>query len=156
MPNRLLSLLALILCLASGLSFAQEPASSPSPAAAAEVPAAAATPAIETPAAPATAVTEPSAEEAAATAPTFNEGNIAWMLTSTAFVLLMSLPGLALFYGGMVRSKNMLSTMTQTFAIFCLIGVLWVVYGYSVAFSGTDAFVGTLDKMFLKGVVRRQ
>ncbi|WP_341918007.1 ammonium transporter [Hydrocarboniphaga effusa] len=153
MPNRLLSLLALILCLASGLSFAQEPASSPSPAAAAEVPAAAATPAIETPAAPAAAVTEPSAEEAAATAPTFNEGNIAWMLTSTAFVLLMSLPGLALFYGGMVRSKNMLSTMTQTFAIFCLIGVLWVVYGYSVAFSGTDAFVGTLDKMFLKGVV---
>ena len=91
--------------------------------------------------------------EAAPVAPVFNEGNVSWMLTSTAFVLLMSLPGLALFYGGMVRSKNMVSTMTQTFAIFCLIGVLWVVYGYSLAFSGTGPFLGTLDKMFLKGVV---
>jgi ammonium transporter, Amt family len=91
--------------------------------------------------------------EAAPTAPTFNEGNVAWMLTATAFVLLMSLPGLALFYGGMVRSKNMLSTLTQTFAIYCLIAVLWVVYGYSLAFSGTGPFFGTLDKMFLSGVV---
>jgi ammonium transporter, Amt family len=83
----------------------------------------------------------------------FTEGNVTWMMTATAFVMLMSLPGLALFYGGMTRSKNMLSTMTQTFAIYCLIAVLWVVYGYSVAFSGTGAFFGTLDKMFLKGVV---
>ncbi|MBI3171254.1 MAG: ammonium transporter [Hydrocarboniphaga effusa] len=93
------------------------------------------------------------AAPAAATAPVFNEGNVSWMMTSTAFVLLMSVPGLALFYGGMVRSKNMLSTLTQTFAIFSLIAVLWVVYGYSVAFSGTGPFFGTLDKMFLKGVV---
>jgi len=95
----------------------------------------------------------PAAEEAKPTAPVFNEGNVAWMLISTALVLLMSLPGLALFYGGMVRQKNMLSTLTQTFAIFSLIGVLWVVYGYSLAFSGTGPFLGTLDKMFLKGVV---
>ncbi|MDP9139717.1 MAG: ammonia channel protein, partial [Pseudomonadota bacterium] len=75
-----------------------------------------------------TAVAEEApAAEAAPVAPTFNEGNVAWMLVSTAFVLLMSLPGLALFYGGMVRSKNMLSTMTQTFGIFCLIAVLWCV-----------------------------
>jgi Amt family ammonium transporter len=109
---------------------------------------------MEAPAAVEAVVVEAAAtEEAAPTAPVFNEGNVAWMLVSTAFVLLMSLPGLALFYGGMVRSKNMLSTMTQTFGIFCLIGVLWCVYGYSVAFSGTEPFYGTLDKMFLKGVV---
>ncbi|MCI0750089.1 MAG: ammonium transporter [Nevskiales bacterium] len=75
------------------------------------------------------------------------------MLTATAFVLLMSIPGLALFYGGMVRSKNMLSTLTQTFAIFSLIAVLWVVYGYSVAFSNGNPFFGSLDKWMLKGVV---
>lgn len=89
----------------------------------------------------------------AADAPVFNKGDVAWMLVATAFVLLMSLPGLALFYGGMTRSKNMLSTMTQTFAIFCLIAVLWVVYGYSVAFSDGNAFFGGLSKMFLNGVV---
>jgi Amt family ammonium transporter len=89
----------------------------------------------------------------APTAPVFNEGNIAWMLTATAFVLLMSVPGLALFYGGMVRQKNMLSTLTQTFAIFSLIAVLWVVYGYSLAFSGDGPFFGTFDKVLLKGVV---
>jgi Amt family ammonium transporter len=93
------------------------------------------------------------ADDAAPKPPVFNEGNVTWMMTATAFVMLMSLPGLALFYGGMTRSKNMLSTMTQTFAIYCLIAVLWVVYGYSVAFSGTGAFFGTLDKMFLQGVV---
>jgi Amt family ammonium transporter len=91
--------------------------------------------------------------EAAPTAPVFNEGNVTWMMTATAFVLLMSIPGLALFYGGMVRSKNMLSTMTQTFAIFSLIAVLWVVYGYSVAFSNGGPFFGGLDKLLLKGVV---
>jgi Amt family ammonium transporter len=94
----------------------------------------------------------PSAE-AAPVAPTYNEGNVAWMMVSTAFVLLMTLPGVALFYGGMVRSKNMLSTCMQVFTIFCLIAVLWVVYGYSVAFSGTNPFFGTLDKFMLKGVV---
>ena len=86
-------------------------------------------------------------------APKYDMGNVTWMMTATALVLFMSLPGLALFYGGMTRQKNMLSTMTQTFAIFCVIAVLWVVYGYSLAFSGTDPFIGTLDKMMLKGVI---
>jgi Amt family ammonium transporter len=107
-------------------------------------------------AAPAAAAPAAAAEEAPADAPkapVFEEGNIAWMLISTALVLLMSLPGLALFYGGMVRSKNMLSTLTQTFAIFCVIGVLWVVYGYSVAFSDGNPFFGGLTKMMLAGVV---
>ncbi len=107
-------------------------------------------------AAPAEAAPAEAAAEAPADAPTppvFNEGNVSWMMTATAIVMFMSLPGLALFYGGMTRQKNMASTMTQTFAIFCLIAVLWVVYGYSVAFSGSSPFFGTLDKMFLKGVV---
>ena len=86
-------------------------------------------------------------------APKYDMGNLTWMMVATAFVLLMSVPGLALFYGGMVRQKNMLSTMTQTFAIFCVIGTLWVVYGYSLAFSGSGPFFGTLDKMFLEGIV---
>jgi len=86
-------------------------------------------------------------------APVFNNGDIAWLLVSTAFVLLMSLPGLALFYGGMVRSKNMLSTLMQVFTIFCVIAVLWVVYGYSLAFSNGNAFFGGLSKTLLEGVV---
>ncbi len=112
-------------------------------------------PAAEPAPAPAAAAAAPAeAAPAAAPAPKFNEGNVTWMMTATAFVLLMSLPGLALFYGGMVRSKNMLSTLTQTFAIFCIIAVLWVVYGYSVAFSqGTTAFFGGLSKWMLAGVV---
>jgi ammonium transporter, Amt family len=92
-------------------------------------------------------------QEAAPPAPTYDPGNVTWMMTATAFVLLMSVPGLALFYGGMVRSKNMLSTLTQTFAIFCVIAVLWVIYGYSVAFSNGNAFFGSLDKLLLSGVV---
>ncbi len=86
-------------------------------------------------------------------APVFNNGDVAWMLVSTAFVLLMSIPGLALFYGGMVRSKNMLSTLMQIFTIFSLIAVLWVVYGYSMAFSNGNAFFGGLSKTLLNGVV---
>ena len=86
-------------------------------------------------------------------APTYNNGDVAWMLTSTAFVLLMSLPGLALFYGGMARAKNMLSTMMQVFSIFCVIAVLWVVYGYSMAFSNGNAIFGGLSKTLLSGVV---
>ena len=145
---------------AGGIAYAQEAAvPATEPVAAEAAPAAAeAAPVAEAVAAPAEAAAAPAeaapAEPAAKpTPPVFNNGDVAWMLVSTAFVLLMSLPGLALFYGGLVRSKNMLSTMTQTFGIFCLIGVLWVVYGYSVAFSGSEPFFGTLDKMFLKGVV---
>ncbi len=86
-------------------------------------------------------------------APVYNNGDIAWMMVSTAFVLLMSIPGLALFYGGMARAKNMLSTMMQIFTIFCVIAVLWVVYGYSMAFSNGSAFFGGLSKTLLSGVI---
>ena len=86
-------------------------------------------------------------------APEFDEGNVAWMMIATVLVILMTLPGLALFYGGMTRSKNMLSTLMQTFTIFCVIALLWVIYGYSVAFSDGNAIFGGLSKMFLEGVV---
>jgi len=93
--------------------------------------------------------------------PTANSGDTAWMLTSTALVLMMTIPGLALFYGGMVRVKNVLSVMMQTIAITGLITVLWTIYGYSMAFSTTGmekgvinlhSFIGALDKAFLQGV----
>ena len=75
-----------------------------------------------------------------------------WILTSTALVLLMTLPGLALFYGGLVRSSNILSVIIQCFAIACLASIVWLVAGYSIAFSGEGAYIGDLAKMFLRGV----
>ncbi|MCO2323341.1 ammonium transporter [Pseudomonas aeruginosa] len=97
----------------------------------------------------------------AAEEPVLNSGDTAWMLISTALVLLMTIPGLALFYGGMVRAKNVLSIMMQCFAITGLITILWVVYGYSLAFDTAgmekgvlnfNSFVGGLDKAFLSGL----
>ncbi|MSQ59237.1 MAG: ammonium transporter [Betaproteobacteria bacterium] len=85
-------------------------------------------------------------------APVPNKGDTAWMITATALVIFMAIPGLALFYGGMVRTKNMLSMLMQVFATFSLLSVLWVVYGYSVAFTEGNAFFGGLSKMFLNGV----
>src|ERR1017187_4277813 len=91
----------------------------------------------------------------AADAPVPNKGDTAWMLTSTALVLLMSVPALALFYGGLVRTKNMLSVLMQVFVVFSLITVLWCIYGYSLAFtegSGvTGPFIGGLSRLFLNG-----
>jgi Amt family ammonium transporter len=87
----------------------------------------------------------------AADAPVPNKGDTAWMLTSTALVLLMSVPALGLFYGGLVRSKNMLSVLMQVFVGFSLITVLWCVYGYSLAFTAGNAFFGGLDRLFLNG-----
>jgi len=81
-----------------------------------------------------------------------SSGDTAWMLTSTALVLLMTIPGVALFYAGMVRSKNVLSVMMQCFAITGVMALLWAVYGYSLAFSGDGWFIGGLDKAFLSGV----
>lgn len=83
-----------------------------------------------------------------------NTGDTSWILTSTALVLLMTLPGLALFYGGLVRSKNVLSVLMQCFSIACLMSVCWVVYGYSLAFKGDGAFIGDLSAAFLNGVDR--
>ena len=110
------------------------PAAAPAAAAPAAAPAAAAPSATPTP------------------APTPNKGDVAWMLTSTALVLMMSVPALALFYGGLVRSKNMLSVLMQVFVTFALITVIWCIYGYSLAFTEGNAFFGSLtDRMFLKG-----
>ena len=100
-----------------------------------------------------------SAETAPAVAavppPVPNKGDTAWMLVSTLLVILMTIPGLALFYGGLVRTKNMLSVLTQVFVIFSLIAILWVVYGYSLAFTnggGLNSYIGGLDRLFLKGM----
>ena len=92
------------------------------------------------------------AAAAAAPAPRIDSGDTAWMLTSTLLVILMTVPGLALFYGGLGRAKNMLSVLVQVFVILALISLLWALYGYSLAFSGEGRFFGGFDKLFLKGV----
>jgi Amt family ammonium transporter len=102
-----------------------------------------------------TALAQTAAAPAAPPAPVPNKGDIAFMMSSTVLVLLMTIPGLALFYGGLVRSKNMLSVLTQVFAIVCMVCLLWVFFGYSLAFTnggGLNDFVGGFSKAFLKGV----
>ncbi|MBN9560592.1 MAG: ammonium transporter [Alphaproteobacteria bacterium] len=85
-------------------------------------------------------------------APKIDSGDTAWMLCSTALVLMMTIPGLALFYGGMVRKKNILATLMQSFAITCLITVVWMVAGYSIAFTNGNAYVGDFSRLFLNGI----
>ena len=92
-----------------------------------------------------------SAAEAAPT-PTVNKGDTAWMMISTILVILMVVPGLALFYGGLVRSKNMLSVLMQVLMVFSLVSVLWAAYGYSLAFGGAGTIIGDLSKAFLSGI----
>lgn len=101
---------------------------------------------------PAPAAAPAEAAAAADPAPVVEKGDVAWMLTSTLLVLLMVVPGLALFYGGMVRSKNVLSVLIQVATVFSLLVILWVFYGYSLAFSGEGPWIGNLDKALLKGV----
>ena len=117
---------------------------------------AAATPAAEAPAAaPAAAASVAPAADAAApaaAAPVPNKGDTAWMMVATLLVIMMCLPGLALFYGGLVRAKNMLSVLMQVMMIFSLITVLWFIYGYSLAFTESGAFFGGLDRLFMKGM----
>ena len=135
--KKLLATLALGLGLvfASGVTLAEDaPAQATAAATAAPAPAAA-----------------PAAAEAAP-APVPNKGDTAWMTVATILVILMTIPGLALFYGGLVRSKNMLSVLMQVFVVSSLIYVLWVLYGYSVAFTSSNPFFGTFDKIMLKGV----
>ena len=98
------------------------------------------------------AVAALSARPALAAEPALDSGDTAWMLTSTALVLMMTIPGLAMFYGGMVRKKNILATAMQSFATCCLATVLWMVLGYSLAFSEGNALVGGLDRAFLAGM----
>ena len=102
-----------------------------------------------------TAVLAASGDAMAAETPKLDTGDTAWMLTSTVLVLMMTIPGVALFYGGMVRKKNVLATVVQSFAVTCVMTVLWMIVGYSLAFTdgGTaNAFVGGLDKMLLRGI----
>ena len=99
----------------------------------------------------AAAVAAPAAAAAPA-APTPNKGDTAWMMVATLLVILMTIPGLALFYGGLVRSKNMLSVLMQVFMIFAVIIVLWSIYGYSLAFTEGNAFIGKFDRLFLGGI----
>ncbi len=142
MKNLLASMLLAMSLGISGLVLADEKPADAAPAEAVAAPAAvapAAAPAAE-------------AAPAAAPAPVPNKGDTAWMMVSTVLVILMTIPGLALFYGGLVRAKNMLSVLMQVFVIFALISVLWAVYGYSVAFTGGSAFFGGFDKLFLMGI----
>jgi len=96
-----------------------------------------------------------SADALAAEAPKLDSGDTAWMLTSTVLVLMMTIPGVALFYGGMVRKKNVLATAVQSFAVTCVMTILWMIIGYSLAFTdggGMNAYVGGLDKVLLRGI----
>lgn len=137
--------LGLSLLTAGTLSLAQAPAAEP---AAVTAPAAEAAPAAAA-AAPAAAAPAAAAE---APAPVPNKGDTAWMMVATILVILMVLPGLALFYGGLVRSKNMLSVLMQVMVTFSLIVVLWFIYGYSLAFTEGNAFIGGFDRLFMKGI----
>ena len=117
----------------------------------AEAPVAAATEASASAAAPATTEAAPAAE-AAAPAAVPNKGDTAWMMVSTLLVILMTVPGLALFYGGWVRSKNMLSVLMQVMVTFSMVVVLWFIYGYSLTFTEGGAFFGGWDRLFMKGI----
>ncbi len=136
---------------AGSLALAQTPAPEVAPAA---VVAASDVKPADAGAAPAMAAATPdaAAAPAAAPAPVPNKGDTAWMMVSTLLVIMMTVPGLALFYGGLVRSKNMLSVLMQVMVTFSLIVVLWVVYGYSLAFTEGNAFFGGFDRLFMKGI----
>jgi Amt family ammonium transporter len=97
-------------------------------------------------------IADPSWAQAPAAGPTVNKGDNTWMLVSTILVLLMTIPGLALFYGGLVRAKNFLSVLAQVFYCVCIVSLIWVIYGYSLTFTGGSAFIGGFSKAFLAGV----
>jgi ammonium transporter, Amt family len=139
-------MLGLSLALAGSAAIAQTAASAP--AAAVSAPAAEAKAEAPAAAAPAAA---PAAAASAPAAPVPNKGDTSWMMVSTLLVILMTIPGLALFYGGLVRSKNMLSVLMQVMVTFSLIVVLWFIYGYSLAFTEGNAYFGGLDRLFMKG-----
>ncbi len=148
--KKLLASLALAAAVLTPAAWAQDSASAPASAAVATAPAASAADTAPAAAPAASAAAEAASAPAAAPAP--NKGDTAWMMLSTLLVILMTVPGLALFYGGLVRSKNMLSVLMQVMVGFSLIVVLWVLYGYSFAFTEGNAFVGGTDRIFLKGI----
>ena len=138
----------------SAMAVAQDtkPAEAVAPAATEAAPAKEAAPAVVAPATPAEAAAAPAVAAPAAAPPPPNKGDTAWMIVATLLVIMMAVPGLALFYGGMVRTKNMLSMLMKVFATFSLLSILWAIYGYSVAFTDGSQFFGGLSKMFLNGV----
>jgi Amt family ammonium transporter len=141
--RKLIAILVLGFAVLAGAAQAEDAASAPPPAVLTAPAAAAAMPmAAEAAAAPA----------AAASAPVANKGDVAWMIVATLLVILMTVPGLALFYGGLVRSKNMLSVLMQVMVTFSMIVVLWCLYGYSLAFTEGNAFIGGFDRLFMKGL----
>ncbi len=144
-------LLMLTLLAVSSLAVAQDAVPPAEPVPATEE-AAVAEPAPVAIAAPIAEPAPAEAAEEAAPEPTVDKGDITWMLVATLLVVMMAVPGLALFYGGLVRSKNMLSVLMQVMTVFSLIIVLWAVYGYSLAFVGGNAWIGSLDALFLKGI----
>ena len=150
--KKLLVSLALGLGLLTAATFATAQTTAPAAAEAkAEVSAPAAAASAEAPAA-AAAAPAPAADASAPAAPVPNKGDTSWMMVSTLLVILMTVPGLALFYGGLVRSKNMLSVLMQVLVTFSLIVVLWFIYGYSLALTEGNAYIGGLDRLFMKGI----
>ena len=145
--KKLLASLLLGMSLLAGGSFAVAQTAA-TPTAEAAAPAAAAPAA----AAPAATTAAPADAAPAAAAPVPNKGDTGWMMVCTLLVLMMAVPGLALFYGGLVRSKNMLSVLMQVMVTFSLIVVLWFIYGYSLAFTEGNAFIGGFDRFFMKGI----
>jgi Amt family ammonium transporter len=138
---RILVVIGLLLAGLAAPAWAQDATTTPAPATTDQ-------------AAPAEAAPAEAAAPAAPT-PTIDHGDTAWMLTSTALVLLMTIPGLALFYGGMVRRKNVLATVMQSFAITCLVTILWMIVGYTIAFTdggSMQAYMGGMSRFFLKGM----
>jgi Amt family ammonium transporter len=144
-----LSGIAVVVAMSGALTASAQDA--PKPEAPAATAAASAPAVVVAPAAAAAATATPAAPPAAA-APTPNKGDTAWMFTATVLVIMMTIPGLALFYGGLVRSKNMLSVLLQVFMIFAVVIVLWCIYGYSLAFTEGSPFLGKFDRAFLSGI----
>ena len=137
----LLTLLTVSMLGFAGAAFAQDTA-----------PAVEATAPVVNVTAPVAAVAVLTAAVEVAAVPMVHKGDVAWMMTATLLVVMMVLPGLALFYGGLVRSKNMLSILMQVMVVFSLICVLWAIYGYSLAFGGEGLIIAGFDKLFLAGV----
>jgi ammonium transporter, Amt family len=147
--KRFLSALLLLGTLGFGAMALAEDAATPATAPAVEMVEVETVTAVDA-AAPAEAA--PAEAAAPVATPVPEKGDTAWLLTATLLVIMMAIPGLALFYGGLVRSKNMLSVLMQVFSIFALITVLWAIYGYSIAFTPGNAFFGGFDRLFLKGI----
>ena len=152
MKKLLVSLALGLSLLTSGSALMAQAPAAPVAAASAEVKPADAAPAAAIAATPAAVAAAAPAPATAVAAPVPNKGDNAWMMISTVLVIMMTIPGLALFYGGLVRSKNMLSVLMQVMVTFSMIVVLWFIYGYSLAFTEGNAFVGGFDRLFMKGI----